>query len=66
MLVLGLELLNTAVEHLCDTITKDFHPAIKIIKDASAAAVLIVAAGSVVTGIMIFLPKIINLLKLWQ
>ncbi len=63
MLVLALELLNTAIEHLCDTITKDIHPAIKIIKDASAAAVLLVAAGSIVTGLLIFFPKIIYLLK---
>lgn len=64
MLVLALELINTAIEHLCDTITKDIHPTIKIIKDVSAAAVLVVAAGSVVGGLIIFLSKIIELLKL--
>ena len=61
MLVLMLELINTAVEYLCDTITTDFHPVIKIVKDISAAAVLISAAGSVITGLIIFLPKIIGL-----
>jgi len=60
MLVLMLELINTAVEYLCDTITTDFHPVIKIVKDISAAAVLISAAGSVITGLIIFLPKIIG------
>ena len=64
MLVLVLELINTAIEHLCDTVTKDFHPSIKIIKDASAAAVLLSAAGSVITGIIIFFPKLLALLKL--
>src|ERR1700712_2214028 len=49
MLVLGLELINTAIEHLCDMVTKSIHPAIKIIKDTSAAAVLLSAAGSVIT-----------------
>jgi len=63
MLVLALELINTAMEQLCDFITKDIHPAIKIIKDVSAAAVLICAAGSVITGLVIFLPKIIHQLK---
>ncbi len=62
-LVLAFELMNTAMEQLSDFITKDIHPAIKIVKDLSAAAVLICAAGSVVTGIVIFLPKIIHLLK---
>lgn len=64
MLVMALELVNTAIEYLCDTITKDIHPAIKIIKDVSAGAVLLAAAGSVVTGIIIFFPKIIGCLKL--
>lgn len=54
MMVLVLELLNTAIEHLCNTITTDIHPAIKIIKDASAAAVLLAATGSAVAGFIIF------------
>ncbi|MEO5888692.1 MAG: diacylglycerol kinase family protein [Ferruginibacter sp.] len=64
MLVLALELINTALEQLCDVVTKTIHPSIKIIKDTSAAAVLVCAAGSVITGILIFLPKITGLLKL--
>jgi len=60
MLVLSMELLNTAVEKLCDLVTAEYHPLIKIIKDVAAGAVLISAAGSVLTGIIIFLPKIIN------
>lgn len=63
-LVLVLELINTAIENLCDIITRDNHPAIKIIKDVLAASVLIAAAGSAATGIIIFLPKIILLFKL--
>jgi len=63
MLVLSLELLNTAIEYLCDTVTTEIHPIIKIVKDASAAAVLLAAAGSVVTGFIIFLPKIFTFVK---
>lgn len=63
MLVLALELLNTAIEKLCDTISTEIQPEIKTIKDVSAAAVLLSAAGSVVTGIIIFFPKIMQLLK---
>lgn len=63
MIVLILEMINTALEYLCDTITTDFHPAIKVIKDVSAGAVLVSAAGSVVVGFIIFLPKIIMLLS---
>jgi diacylglycerol kinase len=63
MLVLSLELMNTAIEYLCDTVTTEIHPIIKIVKDASAAAVLLAAAGSVVTGFIIFLPKIFTFVK---
>jgi undecaprenol kinase/diacylglycerol kinase (ATP) len=62
-LVLALELVNTSIEYLCDIITKEINPAIKVIKDVSAASVLVAAALSAVTGTFIFLPKIITLLK---
>jgi diacylglycerol kinase len=63
VLVLSLELLNTAIENLCDIVTEEYHPIIKIVKDSAAAAVLITATGSVVTGLIIFSPKLIHLLK---
>jgi diacylglycerol kinase len=63
MLVLILEMINTALEYLCNTITTDFHPAIKAIKDISAGAVLVSAAGSVVIGSIIFIPKLFILLS---
>lgn len=63
MLVLALEMVNTAIEYLCDTITRDIHPAIKTIKDIAAAAVLIAVIGSIVSGVIIFFPKFLNLLQ---
>ena len=63
MLVLSLELMNTAIEKICDLITKDIHPVIKVVKDISAAAVLIAAIGSLFTGAIIFLPKLLNLFR---
>jgi diacylglycerol kinase len=62
-LVLILELINTAIEILCNMVSKEIHPSIKIIKDASAAAVLIGATASAATGIIIFFPKIVGLFK---
>ncbi|CAN5616838.1 diacylglycerol kinase family protein [soil metagenome] len=62
-IVVAMEMLNTALEKMCDLVTKDFHPLIKCIKDVSAGAVLVCAAGSLLTGTIIFLPKIIQLLK---
>ncbi len=61
--VIGLEMINTALEHLCNHVHKDYHPSIKIIKDIAAAAVLFVAVISVIAGLIIFVPKILPLLK---
>ena len=54
-LVWIVEALNTAVEMLCDLYcNKEYHPTVKIIKDISAAAVLIAAITAVSIGIIVF------------
>lgn len=58
-LVISLEMLNSALEKLCDLVEPNYHSTIKVIKDVSAAAVVLSAIISVVIGIIIFLPKII-------
>lgn len=60
VLVFALEMVNTALEELCNLLTTEFHPAVKIIKDLSAGAVATVALGSAATGLAIFLPKLIE------
>jgi undecaprenol kinase/diacylglycerol kinase (ATP) len=61
--VIVLEMANTAIEKLCDVVQKEFHPGIKKVKDIAAGAVLLAAVCSLITGTIIFLPKIIVLLK---
>ncbi len=61
-IVLSLELINTAIEAVVDLVTEDYHPLAKVAKDTSAAAVFICAIASVIVGLIIFLPKIINLI----
>jgi len=61
--VMAMEMLNTAAEKLCDVVYKETHPGIKAVKDIAAGGVLIAAAGSLITGLIIFLPKIIAYLK---
>jgi len=61
-LVLALEMINSAIEKLCDLVHKDFHPVIKIVKDVSAAGVLWASILSAAIGCIIFIPKIIALL----
>ena len=56
--VICLEIINTIIEKLCDIIHPEQAYKIKIIKDMAAAAVLIAAVISLITGCFIFLPKI--------
>ena len=44
--VLCVELLNTAIEKLCDHVTPDRHDEIKVIKDMASAACLCVQVGA--------------------
>lgn len=60
--VIALELINTAIELTVDLAMPEIHSKAKAAKDIAAAAVLISATCSVIIGLIIFLPKIINLL----
>ena len=44
--VLCIELLNTAIEKLCDHVTPERHHAIKVVKDMASAACLCVQVGA--------------------
>jgi diacylglycerol kinase len=57
--VIALEMLNTAIENLCNVVQEEYHPIIKIVKDVAAAAVMWAAIVSVIIGLIIFLPKIL-------
>ncbi len=39
LMVMALELLNMSIEKVCDLVSPDFHPLVKIAKDAGSAAV---------------------------
>ena len=52
------EAINTAFEFLCDVASPEFHPLVKKSKDVAAGAVLLNAIGSIIVGLIIFLPYI--------
>lgn len=56
--VFSAEILNTAIEKLCDIVMPQQHESIKHIKDISAAAVLLCSVIACIIGLLIFLPKI--------
>lgn len=57
-LVWAAEFFNTAIEKMADLVSKEDHPEIKFIKDVAAAAVLVMAVVALLTGCLIFIPKI--------
>lgn len=57
-LVMGAELINTAVEAAVDLACPREHPLAKLAKDAAAGAVLVCAIFASVGGCMIFVPKL--------
>jgi diacylglycerol kinase len=55
-LVISLELINTAIEHLCNKLMPDTNANVKYIKDVSAGAVLVASIIAMVIGLIIFWP----------
>lgn len=60
LLLMAVELLNTCIEKLCDHVTPDIHPQIKIVKDMGSAAVL----GALVIATLVWLAAIAERLDL--
>ena len=49
--VLAAELFNTAIENLADHLHPELHPAIRVVKDCAAAAVLLTVIGAIGVGV---------------
>jgi len=60
-LVLISEAFNSVIEAVCDTVSREYRVNIKYAKDVSAGAVLVSAILSVILGVIIFLPYILDL-----
>ena len=53
-LVMGLEMVNSAIENVVDLVTRDHHPLAANAKDIAAGAVLFAAVLAVIVGVLIF------------
>ena len=58
--VLVSEMINTSVEAMVDLITTEIREEARIAKDVAAGMVLVGAAGAVIVGAIIFLPKLLG------
>lgn len=56
--VLVSEMLNTVAETLIDLVSPGYHPLAKVVKDVTAAAVLLGAIISVIVGLLILGPPL--------
>lgn len=57
------ELFNTSLETICDIVDNKWNEKIRNAKDYSAAAVLVSAIISLAAGGIIFIPKLLDLLR---
>lgn len=58
--VVSLEMINSAIEKICDFIHPHLHPAIGLIKDIAAGAVLWAAVIAAILGLIIFIPRFLQ------
>ena len=56
------EFINSSVEAIVDLITKDYNELAKIAKDTASSASLILCTTALIGGIIIFIPRIIELI----
>lgn len=58
--VFVMELVNTAIENICNFISPAQHVQIKRIKDLAAAGVLLSAITAAIVGLVVFVPHLWN------
>lgn len=58
-LVISAEMVNTAVEKMCNKFSPEKSEEIRFVKDVAAGAVLVCAIAAACVGLIIFLPKLL-------
>ena len=60
--VFAMELVNTAFENLSDLVSPQQNTSIKVVKDVAAAAVFMAALSALIVGMIVFVPKLLDLI----
>lgn len=63
LLVIVTEMINTAIEEMVNFVTVEHKREAKIAKDVTAGMVLVTALGSIIVGILIFVPHIAKVFR---
>lgn len=61
LLVIAAEMVNTSIEEMVNLITNEHRQEAKVAKDVAAGMVLVTALGSIIVGILIFVPHILSI-----
>ncbi len=62
-LVLATELINTSLEAVVDLTCPKIHPLAKVAKDTASAAVFVFSIVAFVSGLIIFIPRIMTFIQ---
>jgi diacylglycerol kinase len=62
VVVLAVELLNTAIEAVVDLVTDKYQPLAKVAKDCGSAAAFVAGVAAFIIALFIFVPRILVLL----
>lgn len=65
-LVIATELINTAIEAVVDLACPKIDPLAKVAKDTASAAVFTFATIAALCGLILFVPKLIEIMKMWM
>lgn len=63
ILVLLAEMINTAIEHIVDLVSPEYHERARSAKDIAAGAVLVTAFGAAVIGYIVLYPYVADAFK---
>lgn len=61
-IVLVCEMINTAIERICDILIPSKDDRIKAIKDMAAGSVLVASFGAIILAVLVFLPYAFKML----
>lgn len=62
--MLAIELLNTAIEAICDLVSPEYNKLVKVAKDTASAATFSISIALVIAAIIIYVPKFMVMLGL--
>lgn len=57
--MLAIELLNTAIEAVCDLVSPEYNPLVKVAKDCGSAATFSISIGLVIAIFILYVPKLV-------